>query len=278
MSNVADGANILLGKGKLYFERFTAAGAVATGGYRFLGNVLGFGLTMSDETKEVYSSAEAGAPLLKQALIRRTVELAVTMDEVTADNVALGLMGTDHAAAAQTAATITDQIVYTNLPADGSMLDRAYPVALAGVRQHHWNSATPVTVKIASTTLTVATDYSFDYVAGVLYLANNATTLAACAGGTGELTISGVLTAYLVGAYRNVYGAVVGVVEGAFMFVADPSAGPKCNVFVWRADCTPDGEWGLIGDDFGEFKLKAKVIADSVAHPTNPLFLVEKVS
>jgi hypothetical protein len=273
MSNVADGANLLLGKGKLYFERFSASGAAATGALRFLGNVTAFTLTMTDELKQAYSSAESGAPLLKQALIRRTVELGVTMDEFTADNVALALMGTNSDVAAQTGAAVTAQNIRTNMPADGSGLDRSYYVG-----KMKWDSATPCVVKIDTTTLTVTTDYTFDYLNGMLYVVNNATTLAACAGGAKTLTHAGTTLTYALGLYKSIVGATVGVVEGAFRFIADPSAGPALNVDVWRVDCTPDGDWGLIGEDFGEFKLKGKVVADSAAHPASPLFTVTKMT
>lgn len=153
MAEHGDGANLLLGRGAVYFTP-------TDGQETFLGNCTVLEITTTDELKEMYSSTEASSPLLKSVLIRRTMEIALTLTEFTDLNVLLALMGTE---------------VETGIIAAG----------------------------LAAT------------------------------------------------------------MEGALKFVGDPSAGPALTLEAWKVALTPDGALGLISDEFGEIKLKGKVLSDA---------------
>jgi hypothetical protein len=43
---------------------------------------------------------------------------------------------------------------------------------------------------------------------------------------------------------------------------------------VWRVSLTPDGAAGFIGDDFAEYRIRGRVLADTVGHPTEPFYRV----
>jgi hypothetical protein len=71
-----------------------------------------------------------------------------------------------------------------------------------------------------------------------------------------------------------VKGGTDNTIEGALLFVGDPSAGPKMMVEVWRAGFTPDGALGLISEEFADLGLVGGVLADPVGHPGNQLYQV----
>lgn len=241
--------NLLLGKGKLYFARLT--GGVASG-YDFLGNVTDVQYETEDETREKYSSAQASAPLLKKALIRRKPKVSWSMDEFTDRNLALAAMGVV-ASYSQANTPVVDEIVST-APVKG----RHYKVAKRGISS--------VVVKRGATTLTLTTDYLIhDAEAGIIFL--NAVS-AAFDGGSGNLTVS--YTPSTVTAQDMVTPGTASVIEGALLFMGDPSVGPKWELELWKVSISPGGGLSLIGDDFGSMPITAEVLDDSTNHPTQP--------
>lgn len=239
-------SNLLLGKGKIYFNRIVGGVGV---GLRFMGNCSSLEISTEDETRSKYSSADAAAGLLKKALIRRTPKLSLTLDEFTRENVALALMG-DETSYSQAATPIVAEILST-----------------APVAGMHYRAAkramTSVVVKRGATTLVLDTDYRIiSAEAGLIYLISGA--------GSGNLTIDYTPTA--ITAQDMVDAAESSVIEGELQFIGDPSAGPKWDVLVWKASISPDGGFGLISDDFAEFKITAEVLQDAVNHPTQPYF------
>lgn len=158
----ADASKLYIGRGELFY---TPEG----GDERTLGNVTTCEINTSDERKQMYSSVEAASPLLADVLVRRTVEISLTLTEFQAGNVALGAMGED----------------------DG------------------------------------------------------------------------------VGTIK---GGSLSQIRGAIRLAGDPSFGPVFDFQAWLVTLTPDGPLGWISDEFGEIKLKGKLLADNVNHPENPLY------
>src|SRR3972149_5982307 len=103
MSEVVNGNNILLGRGKIYFDRLTSAG-VRTGEL-FLGNCPTFEISPSADDIKKYSSAEAGAPLIASDVLRTTLSLRIIGDEFSKENLAMALFG-DNSTLSQTGAAI----------------------------------------------------------------------------------------------------------------------------------------------------------------------------
>lgn len=259
MSLVADGANVLLGKGRMFFDRFTAAGV--SQGLRFLGNGNKLTITTSDDVKELRSSASAAAELLKSVTTQRTVELSISLNEYTYENLALSLMGSEGfypARAGGAVAAYDLGFAYT---------DRTYKFADDGPIAA---SPAPV-IKMGSTTITAVTDYTLDLTRGTVYIIANGTTTP-LANGTNKVNVAYTTSAIVASTNKKVIGANVNLLEGMFQFISDPSTGPKWDIDVWRVDFTPDGEFGLITDDFGEFSLKGKIISDATNHPLDPLY------
>jgi len=255
MSKDANGANLLLGKGKVYFDRFTSAGAAT--GERFLGNCERFEITTTDERVQKHSSAEAAAPLLASAVTRRTPEVAITLDEFTKENIALVLMG-DESALAQSADSVTDEAH------NGVKQGRYYKLAYRNV------SSVVVTGEGGTPTYVLNTDYEVDAVTGRIYIVPD-----------GSITDdTNVLVSYDYAADTSAYvkGGSASKIEGSMRFKPDPSAGPKWEVEIWKVSISPDGALALIGEDYANAPLKAEILADSTNHPTEPLYRAIKIT
>lgn len=246
MAENASGANLLLGKGKVYFDRMTSLG-VRTG-ERFVGNCTKLEVNTTDELKEKYSSAQASTPLLKSVNVRRTAEFALTLDEFTPDNVALALMGTKSALSQGSGGPITAEVIADVLqgcyyPVGGSTPRRKIKsVAVKGP------SGTP--------TYTLTTDYKVDAESGRIYIVEG--------GGIVDGTHIEVDYSYDAATEIVLLGGNTNVIEGFLRFIGDPATGPILEAEVYKLSFTPDGAIGLIGDDYAEFSLKGKVESDGV--------------
>ena len=251
MATAADGTNLLLGKGKLYLDRLTALG-VSTG-ERFVGACNSLGISVEVESKQAYSSAEASAPLLQEAIIRQTHIVAIAMSEYTADNLALFLLGTK-STLDETGSSSSDE-------SHASVHQGTY------VKLLHRNVKTTspaAVVKVGITTKTAGTDYVMDCASGRVYIVPG--------GGIAENATILVTYTWLTESLTKITAGAVGKIEAMIRFVGDPTAGPALELEVWRVSLTPDGELGLISDDYGEFKFKAKILSDATAHPTDPYY------
>jgi hypothetical protein len=247
--------NLLLGKGQVLFDRFDANG-VSTG-FRHLGNVETFELTTTDDKVQKFSSMAAGAPLYKEVNRRRAAVLTITGDEFHPENMALITMG--------------DQSVSSRRPLPSSA-KRSWPRRSRARTSRPRSSVPSRRSRSSSSALTpgvLNTDYAIlNANIGLLRILPG-TAL------TGAVTIDYTPTAYTsTNGPAVIAGGTAGVIQGAIKFIGDPSTGPDMIVDVWRANISPNGAVGLIGDDFATLSLSAAVLDDSAANPANPLYRI----
>lgn len=117
-----------------------------------------------------------------------------------------------------------------------------------------------VTVKdtVAVTTLVAGTDYVVrDAIRGFIELLPGGLWLPA----TSNITVD--YTWAAAGARRRIKGGTLSQIEGQLLFSADNAAGPNRDLKVYRMSWTPDGELGLITDEWGQWSLNGKVLDDS---------------
>ena len=245
-----DPANVILGRGMLFIDNFDANGLRT--GQQAVGNVTAFGTELKVEVKEKYESMDRASSLYARGVTRETVQLKLTGDEFSIDNLARALNGTITTVTG-TGATITDEAFS---PAAGILLGRYYDLA-------HRNITTLTNVKQGSTTLVLGTDYTADLVRGRLYFLP-----------TGAATPSAVATSsYVYGdyTYQAISVASVGTVDAYVRFEGNPVKGPIYEAEYWHVSFTPSGELGFIADDFGNWTLEGLVIADPVNHASQPI-------
>ncbi len=247
--------NLLLGRGKVYFNRFTTAGAAI--GYRAAGNIETFELTTTDETKDRYESMTHQSSLYKQVPVRRTVSLKIKGDEFNEDNLALALMG-DVVPLVQAGAPVVGEVLTMN--ATPGLI---YRTALLG-------PIATVTVSKGNVALVAGTDYQvLDPNVGLIQLLTGAPGFQP----GDQLTVGYTPTAYTAATGpKKVTGGTEGKIEGAVLFVGDPTTGPKQMVEVWHVTLKPDQAIGLIADDFATYGLAMTVLDDSANHPATPYY------
>ena len=124
MPEVVNGNNILLGRGKIYFDRFDANGART--GELVLGNCPTFEITPPSEDIKKYSSADRSADLIASDVLRTTLAIRIVGDEFSKENLAMALFG-DTATLAQTGSTVTAEEI------TGVLQGRYYPLTMRQV-------------------------------------------------------------------------------------------------------------------------------------------------
>ena len=243
--------NLYIGRGKLYLDIFTAGTTTRTGELD-LGNVTSLELTMKDDVKEKYESMDHSSLLYGRAPTRRTVEIKVVGDEYSLENLANVMMG-DQGTISQTGATVTGETITAS-----AVQGRYYPTAKRKI--------SAVTVKVASVSKTLGTDYTIDAETGRIYIVPGGG-IAAAATVTCDYT-------YATIALKTVRAANQATLNGYLRFVGDPVVGPTYELEVWNINFTPEGNMGFIADDFGNWTLSGMCIADLINHPNEPYYRV----
>lgn len=250
-SQAPDPANELLGRGKLFIDKFDANGNRT--GQQDFGNCSVYEVEDKVETKEKYEQMDPESSLYARAVTRQTVTIKITGDEITLDNIATALNGTSEVITA-TGATITAETI---TPSGGAVLGRYYDLA-------HRNVTALTDVKQGSTTLVLGTDYTADLVNGRIFLLPTSVTITPGTALTADYTF-GTYT------YNAVNVASARSVDAYVRFIGNPVKGRIFQHEWWHVQFTPSGSLGWIHDDFGQLTIDGMVIADPVNHPTNPI-------
>lgn len=244
------GQNELLGRGKLYFDRFVTNTLTRTGELD-IGNCTEFSIEPSTEVKEKYESMDPQSLLYARAITRQGCKIKITGDEFALDTLASVLMG-DVAQLTQTTQTATAKPLVT-LP----VLGRWYPTG--------WRAITVTSVKQGATTLVAGTDYVVDTVSGRIKLlpGGAATATATTWDGSAAATT-----------LNMVRGSNVGSVDGYLRFVGNPVKGPTFEAEFFHVSFNPSGALGFITDDFGNWQLEGELIADAGPDAQTPFYRI----
>ena len=255
MPEVVNGNNILLGRGKIYFDRFDATG-VRTGEL-FLGNCPTFEVTPTSEDIKKYSSADKAADLIASDVLRTTLALRIVGDEFSKENLAMALFG-DTSTLSQTGSTVTNEGVANVLQGRYYALSKRQ-VSLVTVTGP---SGTPVYV--------VDDDYKVDAISGRIYIVEGG---AITDGSDIEVDFT-----YGTIALPTVRGMNQTSIKGYLRFIGDPARGPKYECEIWRASVRADGAIGFISDEYSSFTLTGDIESDAVNHPNEPHYRLIKVA
>ena len=58
--------------------------------------------------------------------------------------------------------------------------------------------------------------------------------------------------------------------EGRVRFVSDNPAGNNLELEIWRVSLAPEGDTGLISNEWGTISFTGEVLKDETNHPDNP--------
>ncbi len=255
MPEAVNGNNILLGRGKVYFDRFDTSGNRT--GELFLGNCPTFEITPSPEEVKKYSSADKAADLIASDVLRTALALRIVGDEFSKENLAMALFG-DTSTLAQTGSTITNEAISSVLQG------RYYPLTKRQV------SAVNVTGTGGNPTYVLNTDFKVDAVSGRIYIVEG--------GGIADATNIEVDYTYATLSLPTVRGMNQSSIKGYLRFIGDPARGPKYECEIWRASIRADGAIGFISDEYSSFTLTGDIESDAVHHVSEPHYRLIKLA
>lgn len=237
MSNFTPSSeNLLLGRGSLYIAPYING---APDGEFHLGNVTSFTLNTSDEVKEKYESMTHSSALYDSTLVKRTITTKAVGDEFSTDNLALNLMG-EIVSVTQAAGTVADETITAS----------AKPGKYYATK---FRNISNVVVTVGAATKAAGTDYTVDATTGRIYIVP---TGSIAAGATVVVDYD-----YSTVELQAINGGTVGNIYASLRFIGDPAKGPKYEVIIPKVQITPDGELGLISDDYGQWSLTGRVLS-----------------
>lgn len=250
MPEAVNGNNILLGRGKIYFDRFDALGAKT--GELFLGNCPTFEITPSPEEIKKYSSATKAADLIASDVLRTSLGLRIVGDEFSKENLAMALFG-DTSVIPAAAGTLSEYFTPVLQGRYYGLLHR--PIISCAVMDY---SSDPVYV--------LNVDYKVDMVSGRVYIIEG--------GGIADGTGIQVFYQWNHADIPIVRGMNQTSVKGFLRFIGDPGRGPKYECLIWRASLRSDGAIGFISDEYASFTLTGDIESDATVHPDEPHFML----
>jgi hypothetical protein len=247
----------MLGKGSILLDIFDPVTGLPTG-LQHLGNCTKFELDLKDDIAELYQSLNKNVTLIATAVKKRQPKIAITGTDFSAAHVAIAQMSAGKTTLAQTVQTVTAETLISTAQAP-SAIGRYFRAA-----QMNADPATPPVLTSNSVTLVAGTDYVVVDLAQNLYYIPAGSSIA-----THAVTIT---YHTLVGNFDQVAGATVPFVKGHILFVPDPVDGQKIGCDIWRVNLNPNGQFGLITEDYGNWTLDGNILDDTANHPTAPFY------
>lgn len=252
-----DPNQLLLGRGKVYFDRFDNTGAPT--GLRFMGEADKVEINPSVTSKDYFTMTKAVSTKLAKNVVNQTHEVDVQLREYTAQNLALALFG--------------ESIVLTQAAAPAVAGEQLTAKALPGlIYQTSKRNISGVAPAAAGGLGVLGVDFEvLDPKLGLIHVLPGTVVF----DGTHPLTIDYAAAAILATDGKlQVQTGTVPKIEGKLVFVGDPANGPAKDAEIWKVRFEPSGALGLISDDYAAIPLKGEVMDDSANHPTQPLYRV----
>lgn len=240
--------NYVLGKGKLYFDRFLPNTTTKTG-ERYFGNTTEFSITVASSTLDHYDSDQGvrQKDASVQTELNRTGVL--TTDNMSDENIALFILG-DISEVTQAA----DPVAGESLNAGNALVaDMYYQLGATNANPSGVRGVSAVTITAdpggAATAAVAGTDYILD---------TDLARFQVVAGGA----LDGVdaEAAYTPNANtRQQIKTSAEAINGSLRFVATNPEGELKDVYIPSAQLTANGDWGLKGEEWQQCSFNLSV-------------------
>jgi hypothetical protein len=238
--------NLLLGNYACFLAELDGSGLPL--GERHVGNASAITLQVEPDILEKNERMTSARGLYKQVARQTKMTLKLTLDEITVENLSLGVLGS-LVAFGQSSGTLTDHEVTAD-----SVKGLYYST---GKR-----SISSVSVKADSVTQTVGEDYTVDAANGRIYIVPT--------GGIADGATVTVSCSYAAVASNTVRLGTDPNLRRYVRLVGDPTTGATHDYEFWNVQLSPDGELALISDEFASIGLTGAVTLDSTNHPNEP--------
>jgi hypothetical protein len=234
----------VLGRGKLYFDRFAANTKVATGIERYFGNTTELNFSLSSEKLDHFSS-ESGVRVKDDSVTLQTDSTGnFICDNISVDNLALFFLG-DASTVTVTGATL--------------VADTANNVVKGSYFQIGTSSGNPAGTRDISTVVvkkgvtTINTDqYVLDTALARIQWAEDADEFS----DGDDLTLTYTQVAHT----RDRVVSKSESIQGAMRFIADNPKGSNRDYFIPYCEISPDGDFALKGDDWQQLGFTIEIL------------------
>ncbi|MGE4572521.1 MAG: hypothetical protein AB7E09_07245 [Candidatus Izemoplasmatales bacterium] len=254
MSLAPNTQNYMLGRGKIYFDRFDATGART--GLLDLGNAPAFSINIETEKLDHYSSRSGLRVKDKSVILETNITVNFTLDEINVENLKLAFLG-DTQGYTQTSGSASSESVT-------AIHDRYVEL------EHRRVSNVVVKDSGEVTTYVEGTDYLVDASAGMI--------LALSSGSITDGEGLSVSYDYASIDGQEIQAVTNPTVNGFLKFVGEPAAGLAYEGRFWSVDLTANGEVGFITEsDWAQINYTAEIAKDEINHPDSPYFSLFKI-
>lgn len=238
------GKNYTLGRGRLYFDRFTpsqvAAGISASTrgeGERYFGNTPELSMTSAEETLDHFDSDQGVRTKDDSVSLQLDRTGSFTTDNISVENLSLYFLSDGAADVTQSAATAAEFVI------EDAKQGLFYQIGATPANPSGVRSISNVVVKSGvafADTVTQAGNYEVDEVLGRIYILPGST----IDNEDIEVTydVAATTREQVISKSQSIYGAL--------RFVADNPKGKNRDYYFPYVKLAPDGDYALKGDDW----------------------------
>ncbi len=240
--------NYVVGRGKLYFDKFLTGTKTVSGNERYLGNSPELSLSQSEETLDHYSS-EGGVNVKDASVsLQNDMSGSFTLDDIMSANLALWFRGEAQANALVAIVDGTTNVPEVSLGSYVQLgLTAGDPLGARNV-----SGVTAANVTQANAAVAAANNFEIDAATGRIFILEDAVDIDE----GDELTFT--FDAAL--GTEDVVIAKGELVEGRLVFIADNPAGDNRD-YIWPyIKLSPDGDLPLKGDDWQTMSFNMEVL------------------
>lgn len=254
----AAGEYAKLGKGSLLLDQYVNG---VLSGLIFMDNATAVTIAADVTKAELYSSTQASSPKIAESVTRVGYTLQATVTAFTLDNLKKFLLA-EQASRSQASASAQTKTFAGVGVFPGAYLD-------LGERR-----ITAVSITSDGTNpLVEGTDYIVYAEFGVIGLTKDTSATSGV-----DVTVTYDRPALTIDVLR--IGKIAAPVC-KLLYLADDAnpdgAAAHDRLEVWKVSIAPEGELGLISDEYGNFQITMSVLSDAANHPVDPFGTLERV-
>lgn len=230
----------VLGRGKVFFDRFAANTKVATGNERYFGNTTELNFSLSSDKLDHFSS-ESGVRVKDDSVTLQTDSTGnFICDHISAANLALWFLGDAETLVVAGAVAVVDAGIASLVVGTVHQIGRS-TASPSGARK-----ISTVVVKLdpagANTTVAAANNFTLDTDLGRL-------TWMDAPADVDDGDVIGITYTQVAHSRDRIISKSESI-QGAMRFVADNPKGPNKDYFIPYCEIAPDGDLALKGDDW----------------------------
>ena len=240
------GKNYTLGRGRLFFDRFTpaqvAAGIAAATrgeGETYFGNTPELSMTSAEETLDHFDSDQGVRTKDDSVSLQLDRTGSFTTDNISVENLALYFLSDGASTFTQTAATAAEYLV------PGAKQGRFYQIGATEANPSGLRSISNVSVRKGAgftTVVTQAGNYEVDEVLGRIYIIPGSADIPANTDIEVTYDVAATTRDRVISKSQSIYGAL--------RFVSDNPKGKNRDFYFPYVKLAPDGDDALKGDDW----------------------------